>query len=125
MAQFILLLRGFNQNLKDYSPEELQRLFEKYDSWVAGINQAGKLRGAQKLKDEVRRSVTVQNDKILDGPFTETKETIGGYFVVECQELEGALEIAKKCPILLHGGSVELRELLTEDCRYSSLVGTS
>lgn len=122
MAQFILLLRGINENLKTYSPEELQKLFEKYDSWVAGINKADRLRGAQKLKDEVRHSVAVQNDSIVDGPFTETKETIGGYFVVECDELREAVEIAKKCPVLLHGGSVELRELLTDDCRYSSLV---
>lgn len=122
MARFILLLRGINENLKDYSPEELQRLFEKYDNWVACISKAGKLRGAQKLKDEVRHSVMVQDAKIVDGPFTETKETIGGYFVVECGELQEAVEISKKCPVLLHGGSVELREMVTGDCRYSSLV---
>ncbi|MCH7754273.1 hypothetical protein IH970_03990 [candidate division KSB1 bacterium] len=97
MAQFILLLRGVNEQLNHYSPEELQ-----------------------KLKDDVRHRVTVKNGEIVDGPFTETKETIGGYFVVETNELQEAVEIARKCPILSHGGSVEIQEIHLGACRQSS-----
>lgn len=120
MAQYILLLRGANEQLDTYSAEELQNLFEKYDAWVEEVKQQDKLRGAQKLKDETRYEVGVKNGKVFDGPFAETKETIGGYFVVECDKVEEAVAIAKRCPVLLHGGSVELRELWTEACRYSS-----
>ncbi len=120
MAQFILLLRGVNEQLNNYSPEELQKLLEIYDAWIESIENGDKLRGAQKLKDDVRHRVTVKNGEIVDGPFMETKETIGGYFVVETSELQEALEIARKCPILSHGGSVEIQEIHLDACRQSS-----
>ena len=120
MAQYMLLLCGVNEELEKYSPEELQKLFEKYDDWVEEIKEQDKLCAAQKLKDEVRHQVTTKNKQVVDGPFVETKETIGGYFVVECDRLEEAVAIARKCPVLLHGGSVEIRELWTDACRYSS-----
>ena len=54
--------------------------------------------------DEGRATVT-------DGPFTETKEIIGGYFIIDCESREEAIEIAKKCP---HGrvGTVEVRQII-------------
>ena len=125
MAQYILLLRGVNEQVTDYSPEDLQNLLEEYDAWVEGIKNAGKLRGAQKLKDEVRQVVEVRNGRITDGPFTETKETVGGFFIVECDTAQEAVEIAKLCPVLTHGGSVELREIFTDACRYSGFVQAS
>jgi len=47
----------------------------------------------------------------VDGPFAETKETIGGYFIVEAATLAEAIEITKECPSLSNGGIVELREI--------------
>lgn len=123
MPQYILLLKGVNENLHGKSPGELQKLFETYDAWVENIHRQDKLRAAQKLKDAVRHSVTVQNGRTVDGPFTETKETIGGYFLVETAGLQDAVELARKCPVLTHGGSVEVREIHTEACRYSHLTG--
>lgn len=122
MAQYILLLRGVNEQVGDYSPQELQDLFEKYDDWVESISAAGKLRAAQKLKNETKHVVEVRDGRLVDGPFAETKETIGGYFVVETDTLDEAVAIARECPVLTHGGSVELREVHTEACRYSGQV---
>jgi hypothetical protein len=48
---------------------------------------------------------------VVDGPFAETKETIGGYFIVEAGNLEEAIEMTKECPSLANGGIVELREI--------------
>ena len=118
MAQFILLLKGINEQLPGYSPEELQKLFGKYDAWVENLRKRDKLRAAQPLKDGIGRVISAQNGRVVDGPFAETKETIGGYFVIECRDIEEAVTYAQSCPILLHGGSVELREI-TEGCRYS------
>ncbi len=120
MAQFILLLRGVNEQLNNYSPEELQKLLEKYDAWIESVKNEDKLRGAQKFKDGVRHQLTANNGEIVDGPFAETKKTIGGYFVVETNELQEAVEIARKCPILSHGGSVEIQEIHLGGCRQSS-----
>ncbi len=119
MAQYILLLRGVNEKLNNYSPEQLQRLLEKYGAWIEGIRNEDKLRGSQKLKSDVRHQVSVKNAGIIDGPFTETKETIGGYFVIETNEFQEAVKIAKACPILSHGGSVEIQEIDMDACEES------
>jgi len=119
MAQYILLLKGINEQLDGYSPEELQTLFEKYDNWVEGIRSEGKLKQAQKLLDDVRHEISSHQGQIIDGPFAETKETIGGYFVVETNTLQEAVAMARECPVVSHGGSVELREVHVGACRYS------
>jgi len=119
MPQYILLLKGINQQLEHNSPEELQTLFEKYDTWVEDIRAEGKLKQAQKLLDDVRHEVSFRQGQVTDGPFAETKETIGGYFVVETSTMQEAIEIARTCPVVTHGGSVELREIHVGACRYS------
>ena len=118
MAQYLLLLHGGNEELKEYSPEDLQKLLEKYDAWVWELQEREYLKAAQKLKDESGRVVSLGDDgNIVDGLFTETKETIGGYFLIEATDYGAAVKQAKTCPILTHGGSIELREL-EGDCRY-------
>jgi hypothetical protein len=52
---------------------------------------------------------------VTDGPFTEIKEFINGYIVVKAQTIDDAIEIAKECPILLIGGNVEVRKVVTPD----------
>ena len=73
MPQYILMLKGINEQLDRYSPEELQKLFERYDDWVKSIRDQGKLQAAQKLIDDVRHEVSFADGKIVDGPFAETK----------------------------------------------------
>ncbi|NIR51341.1 hypothetical protein GWO43_22400 [candidate division KSB1 bacterium] len=57
------------------------------------------------------RLLTNQNGRIVDGPYTETKEAIGGFFLIEANNLEEALEISQECPHFNYGGSVEIREV--------------
>ena len=49
---------------------------------------------------------------VFDGPFAETKEQLGGYHLIECQDLDAAISIAKRIPTIPFGGAVELRALL-------------
>jgi hypothetical protein len=55
--------------------------------------------------------VVKPNNVITDGPYTEIKETLGGYSIVKAENLDEAAELAKGCPGLLTGGSVEVREI--------------
>ena len=121
MAKFLLLLRGGGPELTDYSPEDLQKLLEKYDLWIDDLRKSASLRGAQKLKDESGRLVSMrQGQAIVDGKFAKTKETIGGYFLIEAGDYDEAVSRAGGCPILTHGGSVEIRELVEGACRGSN-----
>jgi hypothetical protein len=111
MAHFILFMRGSSAGFRKMSPEEIQLTIQKYAEWAQSLAGSGKLRGGEKLKDDGVRVVRMDKGKLsLDGPFPETKETIGGYFIVDAVDYE-AVEVAKACPIYSYGGSVEIREV--------------
>lgn len=93
------------------SPEELQKMTSEYMNWVSSLIQQGKYTGGQKLKDEIRRLHRAGGEIVIDGPYTETKELVGGFFQIEAASAEEAAEIAKGCPALKFGGTLELREI--------------
>jgi hypothetical protein len=110
MAQFMLLLRGGGE-FPVHSPEEMQKVLEKYLAWADKLRKEGRYCGGEELKDG-GRVLSVRNGKVaIDGPYTETKEIVGGYFSYEAKDLDEATEIAKGCPHLGFGGSVEIREV--------------
>ena len=84
--------------------------------FAGGLAGRGKLKGGAPLKPEEEGARIRGKNKmpiVSDGPFIETKEVIGGYFLIECENYEEALEIAKQCPHALHGiGPVEVREII-------------
>jgi hypothetical protein len=70
--------------------------------------------GDQLQPDETATTVRVQNGETLltDGPFVEAKEHLGGYLVVDADDLDGALEIAARIPAARMGGAIEVRPLV-------------
>ena len=95
------------------SPEEIKQAIAKYSAWREGLEAEGRLAGANKLKDEGGKSLSRTNGsvRVVDGPFAEAKEVIGGYFVIEAADYEEAVEISRGCPHLAFGGRIELREV--------------
>ena len=79
--------------------------------WAQGLIDSGKVRGGQAL---ARSAVTVTRRGVVDGPFTEAKEMIGGYSIIAVDTLEEAIEIAKTASFLDFEGSIEVREMLDE-----------
>lgn len=109
MAQFMLLLRG--GEFPAQSPEEMQKVVEKYIAWADKLRQEGRHRAGDELK-EGGRILSLKNGKhVVDGPYVETKEIVGGYYLLEAQNLDEATEISKGCPHLVFGGSIEIREI--------------
>ena len=82
------------------TPEALQRIVGEHDQYVGALVAAGKLAGGNRLRPEFQK-ITVQNGKRVatDGPFAETKEILGGYYLLECDSHQEALEWAKRCPM--------------------------
>jgi len=116
MARFILFQRGAAEPSAPSTPstpEEMQLAIEKFRAWLESLSRQGKLRGVEKLKDDGGgRILSVRNGQIVvDGPFAETKETIGGYYIVEAADYDEAIAIASASPIFDEGGSIELREI--------------
>jgi hypothetical protein len=113
--EYLLLLRGGNNWYKELSPEELQKVMAKVGAWFESLNAKGIVKGGQPLGAEGRIITGKGNNLVVsDGPFAESKETIGGYTIILASSLDEATEIAKGCP-LLSGGTVEVRPI-AEEC---------
>lgn len=112
MSQFILFIRGGSELSVNLSPEQIQESIKRYSAWAQKLRAEGKLLSAEKLKDNGGMLLNRKNGQVrVDGPFAETKETIGGYFILNAANMNEAIEISRECPALSEGGMVELREI--------------
>jgi len=115
-AMQFLLLCCFNE-AKWSALAEFERdgIMAKYGAWVEELKKGGRLRGGAKL-DACAKAATVRvkdgKPAIVDGPFAETKEQLGGYHLIECKDRDEAVSLALRIPTLPAGGVVEVRPLL-------------
>ena len=98
------------------SPEDFARISSGHRAVMAEAGQRGILLGCEKLKP-TRSATTVRTrgglPMTMDGPFAETKEQLAGYYILECKDLDEAIDWAKRIPTTCQGGegSVEIRPL--------------
>ena len=109
MKNFMFLFRG-GLDPATASPEEMQQNMEKWIAWVDELKQKGVYTSGEPLLPGGK--TLRKNNVVTDGPFAESKEVIGGFFIVEAADLDAALEMSKGCPDLSLGGSVEIREVM-------------
>ncbi len=112
MPQFMLLLTGAPGVVESMSPTEIQKVLEKYHAWTSKLVAEGRLVGSHKLKDEGGKLLTKPSGRlnVVDGPYSETKEVVGGYFVFKATNYDEAIELAADCPHLAFG-QVYIREI--------------
>jgi hypothetical protein len=117
MAKFMLILHQTPANWRKWSPEEMQRKVEKYQRWIDGIRSSGRYVSSEKLGEEGGKQLALHNNRltVVDGPYSETKEVVGGYFVYRAVNYEEALELARECPFL-EDGRIELRQTDPRGC---------
>jgi hypothetical protein len=120
MAKYMLLLCGADQ-AKVLANREVS--MKRYEEWTNKLIAEKKFCSAHKLKDGEGRKVSSRSGSegagsaseerpVFDGPYTETKETVGGFYIIECDTYDEAVEIAKECPVVLYqGGYVEIRKI--------------
>ncbi len=114
MPQFMLLLHDDVARLDaEASPAEIQAIIAEYEAWREAVQADGNMLGGHKLKDEFGQSLVGGGDgvRVVDGPFTESKELIGGLFIIKADDYEQAVEISKTCPHLKHGSRIEVRQI--------------
>lgn len=91
---------------------EKHRIMQEYGALIQGLVKSGQLWGGGQLRStSSATTLRMKNGKAVftDGPFAETKEQLGGYHLVECQDLDEALSIAALIPTLPAGGAIEVR----------------
>ena len=112
MAKFMLILDGAPNAHQGASPTEIQRVIEKYQAWFQRIRDSGKLVASNKLKEEGGKVLSMQGGKVsvVDGPFSEAKEVVGGYAILEAESYGEAIDLTRDCPHLAFGRLV-LRQI--------------
>jgi hypothetical protein len=110
MADFLFVYRGSNDARAKMTPEEMQQTMQKWSTWIAEGFQKGWMVNAGDALTEEGRVVNAKK-VVTDGPFVEAKEIVGGYSIVKADTIDAAAVFAKGCPILLTGGTVEVRPL--------------
>jgi hypothetical protein len=115
--KYLLLIYGEDGNWEAKSDEERQAMYAEYGTLVGDLTQRGKMVGGDELQPaSTATTVRVRNGEtmVTDGPFAETKEALGGYFVVEAESLDEALEIAARIPTAREG-SIEVRPVVERE----------
>ena len=112
MEKFIYLFRGGN-DLEGKSSQELQEQTQRWTDWMQSLIQKGIMLAGDPLHPEGK---LVKAKKVVtDGPYTEAKELVGGYIIVNAKDINEAVEISMGCPIFNSGGTLEVRQIQKRD----------
>ncbi|HSM86597.1 MAG TPA: YciI family protein [Candidatus Limnocylindrales bacterium] len=112
--QYLLLIYGEEEQWQGLSEPERQRIFHEFMTLSDDMRKAGKYVGGNELQPvSAATTVRVRNGKrsLTDGPFAETREQLGGYYLVEAKDLDEAMEWAARIPSA-RWGSIEVRPLV-------------
>ena len=111
MSQYMLILHETPSDFAGYSAEDINRVIGEYMAWRHKLEAEGRLVGGNKLADEGGRRLALDDGKVrvTDGPYAEAKEVVGGYFIINAANYDEAVEVARTCPHLTYGGTIELR----------------
>lgn len=94
------------------SPKETEQSMNVWFAWIDDLTKRGIYKGGDPL-EKGGKVLSSKNGKIvIDGPYAESKEMVAGYFVIETESLEDAIEVAKGYPDFAFGGRVEVREVM-------------
>lgn len=114
MEEYALIFRH-EDGTKVASPEQLQSWMEQTMAWIATISAKNKFVSGTGLPFDNARVVKAHN-VVVNGPFGDIKETIGGFIIVKADSVAEAVEFAKGCPVLQgEGNSVEVRRIARRD----------
>jgi hypothetical protein len=109
MPQFMLLLYSDQSGFKKLSPEEMQKAVEKYMAWTKKPFN----KDSQRLGVDVGRVIRSKNGQphVADGPYSETKEVLAGYYLIEAANYDEAVQRSLDHPQIEYGGTIEVRQL--------------
>ncbi len=132
MNDYLMLLHEHPGSIAKASAEEMQRIIEEYAAWAQRLGESGRLVGGEKLTDEGGRWVSRASApvevggagagdddgelggpaiRVEDGPYSEAREVIGGFFQIRAASYDEAVEIAGSCPHVRYGSKIEVRQI--------------
>jgi hypothetical protein len=114
MTQYMLLIYEDEAGYATASPEVMGQVMQAHNDFQAQVEQHGaKLLGGEALQSTGTATSIRGGSEVTDGPFVETKEALGGFYLVDAPDLDTALALGKLCPARF--GGVEVRPVMTFD----------
>jgi hypothetical protein len=115
--QYLLLIYGNEEYFGKLTEAERKGIMQEYTEFTKSIAQSGHLRGGNELQPVASATTLRVRDKkrfVTDGPFAETKEQLGGYYLIEAMNLEDAIAVAERIPSV-RWGAIEVRPIIPHD----------
>ena len=113
MAQFMLMLNHAPDRYSGLSQDEYMDIIKDYIAWMEQKAEAGIYQGGHKLTDDSGKTVSSNNGtvEVHDSPFAELPEVLGGVMIVEAEDYDAAVELARGHPHLVHNTTLQIREI--------------
>jgi hypothetical protein len=122
--RYLLLIYGPETDSTGVTPEQMQAVMEEWTDYTADLLKRGVMEGGEALESvSTATTVRLRDGETLttDGPFAETHEVLGGYYVLNCKDLDEAIALAAQCPGA-RNGSIELRPITEFGEDYQAAV---
>jgi hypothetical protein len=111
--QYLLLIHSSEAGFATMPKDQLEQALGAYAAYSEALRKAGVLAGSNRLQP-VAAATTVRvasgKTQVLNGPYAETKEQLGGYYLIEAPDLDAAISWAARCPGAQHG-AIEVRPI--------------
>jgi len=116
MTQFLYLYRMTDSARQEAmgTPASAQQSMQRWMTWLSELDAKGHLKDRGQPLERTGKVVRGKN-AVTDGPYTEAKDLVGGFTLVEARDIDQAVELSRGCPILDGGGSVEVRPVMKMD----------
>ncbi|TWF40581.1 hypothetical protein FHW36_104264 [Chitinophaga polysaccharea] len=108
MTEFVYFYRGYELPA---SPEEMQTKTAKWMAWLKDLNDKGHVKSLGEPLQPVGKVIKGTKKQVIDGPYAEAKDVVGGYSIIVARDIEQAVEFSLECPIFEDGGSIEVRPI--------------
>lgn len=112
MTKYLYLFRGGDARELQDSPENMQAHMQKWGVWMNELAEKGLLVDGLPLANG-GKVLSDKGNTVTDGPFAEGTEIVGGYLIVNSEDINAAAELSKDCPIFEYNGTVEVREIMS------------
>lgn len=122
-SAYLLIFRESSPERYDaMSQEQRRHSLAEWNSWCDELSARGKMQAGHPLEPEGRMVSAAGGRRVIDGPYAEAKELVGGYFLVAAASLDEATAIAEQCPLLPFGMTVEVRPIAA-GCHLARSLG--
>jgi hypothetical protein len=114
--KYMLILAGEEGGWEDATPDDMKAEMGRWNAFTESLKDSGAFLAGEGLQESATATtVRIDGDErvVTDGPFAETKEQVGGFYLIECENLDEALDWAKKIPV--RGGGIEVRPVMDYD----------